>query len=382
MSGGLVVIAGRWIWRSGKKCVNLQKVFQPMTTPHSTTTAATPPTYASLRASLAKGIAPARVYILHGEEGYFTDELVKMFEGLVAEADRDFGLTRLYGPTTDAATIVAAARSIPMLVDKQVVIVKEAQAMRADEVGKLSGYVAAPSPHTVLVVAFRGAQAKGRDLLASARKGGAVVFESKKLRESSLAGTIESMVREKGLTIEPKGVAMLGEYIGTEAARLYNEIDKLALILGKGSMITPEAIERNIGISKDYNNFELVGAVARRDMAAMFTILGYFRANPKGNPTVMTTAALYNFFSGLLIYHFTPSKSPSDKMSALGLKWQGQLRDYEAGARNYNAYITIGIISELRRFDRMTKGVGSRQNEYDLLHNLLYRILTIRGING
>ncbi len=125
-----------------------------------------------------------------------------------------------------------------------------------------------------------------------------------------------------------------------------------------------------------------MGAVARRDMAAMFTILGYFRANPKGNPTVMTTAALYNFFSGLLIYHFTPSKSPSDKMSALGLKWQGQLRDYEAGARNYNAYITIGIISELRRFDRMTKGVGSRQNEYDLLHNLLYRILTIRGING
>ena len=151
---------------------------------------------------------------------------VKMFEGLVAEADRDFGLTRLYGPTTDAATIVAAARSIPMLVDKQVVIVKEAQAMRADEVGKLSGYVAAPSPHTVPGGGVQGRSGQRTRSACVGSQRGAVVFESKKLRESSLAGTIESMVREKGLTIEPKGVAMLGEYIGTEASRLYNEIDK------------------------------------------------------------------------------------------------------------------------------------------------------------
>lgn len=337
-------------------------------------------TYASLRSSLVKGQASGS-YILHGEEGYFIDELVKLFEQLVPETDRDFGLFTFYGPTTDATTIISAARSFPMMTTRQVVIVKEAQAMRADEVNKLSAYLASPSPTTVFVLAFRGAQVKGKDIITSARKGSAVVFESKKLRESNLFAVIESMVKEKGLNIDQKGTAMLSDYIGTDASRLHNEIDKMALVLGKGSMITPEAIERNIGISKDYNNFELVSAIAARDMPRMFTILGYFRSNPKANPTVITTSALYNFFSGLLIYHFTPSKSPSDKMNALGLKWQTQLRDYEAGSRNYNAFITIGIISELRKFDRMTKGVGSRQNEYDLLHNLLYRILTIRGIN-
>lgn len=337
-------------------------------------------TFASLRASLAKGEASG-TYILHGEEGYFTDELIKLFEALVPDSDRDFGLFTFYGPTTNASTILQAARCFPMMVDRQVVIVKEAQAMNANELNRLAPYVAAPVDTTIFVLAFRGAQAKGKDLLAAARKGGATMLESKKLRENNIGSVINTIVKEKGLNIEPKSTAMLSEYIGTDASRLYNEIDKLALILGSGAMITPEAIERNIGISKDYNNFELVTAIARRNMPAMFTILEYFRANPKGNPTVLTTAALFNFFSGLLIYHFTPSKSPRDKMEAMGLKWQGQLADYEAGARNYNAYMTIGIISELRSFDRMTKGVGSRQNEYDLLHNLLYRILTIRGIS-
>lgn len=336
-------------------------------------------TFPMLRNDVAHGRL-ANSYILHGEEGYFIDELVKLFEGLIPEADRSFGLFTFYGPTTDAATIIAAARSFPMMLERQVVLVKEAQAMRADQVNKLAAYLAQPSASTVFVIAFRGAQAKGKDLLAAARKAGTVVFESKRLRESSVGPTIQSIVKEKGLNIEPRGTELLAEHVGTDASRLYNEIDKLATLLPQGSMITPEVIERNIGISKDYNNFELVSAIAARDMPRMFKILAYFRANPKNNPTALTTAALFNFFSGLLIYHFTPSKSPSDKMGALGLKWQGQLRDYEVGARNYNAFLTIGIISELRAFDRMTKGVGSRQNEYDLLHNLLYRILTIRGL--
>lgn len=336
-------------------------------------------TFASLRASLAKGQASG-TYILSGEESYFTDELVKLFEALVPEADRDFGLFTFYGPTTDAAAIVAAARSFPMMVERQVVIVKEAQAMSAGDIDKLAPYIASPSPTTVFVLVFRGAKSKGKELSSAAKKGGAVMFEAKKLRDYNIGGVIEQIVREKGLNIEPKSTAMLAEYVGVDASRLYNEIDKLAMLLGAGAMITPEAIERNIGISKDYNNFELVSAIALRDMSRIFKIIRYFRSNPKNNPTVMTTAALYNFFSGLLIYQFTPSKSPSDKLAALGLKNNYQLRDFEAGARNYNAYMTIGIISELRAFDRMTKGIGSRQNEYDLLHNLCYRILTIRGL--
>ncbi len=334
-------------------------------------------TFPALRRQIkARQLAP--VYLLHGEEGYFIDELVKEFEELVPEEERDFNLYTLYAPESGVETVMDVCRRYPMMAEYQVVIVKEAQAIRADMLNKLHNYVSNPTPTTILVISCRGAQAKGKDLLAAVKKNG-VIFESKKLSEKNILPAISELIKEKQLNIEPKALSMLRDYIGTDLSRLYNEIGKLALILGPGAMVTPEAIERNIGISKD-NNYELIDAINIRNAAKTFAIVEYFRNNPKNNPTVMTVSSLFNQFSNLLIYHYTKDKSPSGYMDALGFKSPWALKVYETASRNYNVRQTIEIITAIREFDVKSKGLGSRQNEYSLLKDLIFHILTARGI--
>lgn len=326
---------------------------------------------------VSRDLAP--VYLLHGEEGYYIDRLVEDFENLVPEEDRDFNLYTLYAPESGVETVMDVCRRYPMMADRQVVIVKEAQAIRADLLNRLHLYAEHPTPSTVLVISCRGAAAKGKELLAAVKKNG-VIFESKKLNERNIIPAISDLISEKKLNVDNKALMMLRDYIGTDLSRLYNEIDKLALILGPGAMITPEAIERNIGISKDYNNFELIDAINTRNAVKIFRIVDYFTSNPKNNPTVMTVSTLFNHFSNLLIYHYTRDKSTSGYMDALGFRNSWQLRPYEAGARAFNVRQTIEIISAIRRFDAGTKGIGSRQNEYALLHDLMFHILTARGV--
>lgn len=339
------------------------------------------PTFSELKRQLAARVKLAPVYLLHGEEGYYIDELVKDFEALVPEEERDFNLYVLYAPESGVETVMDVCHRYPMMAQRQVVIVKEAQAVRADQLNKLHSYVERPNETTVLVISCRGAQAKGKELLAAVKKNG-VIFESKRLSERNVVPVINDLIKEKGLNVDPKALAMLRDYIGADLSRLYNEIGKLALILGPGAMVTPEAIERNIGVSKDYNNFELVDAIVSRNPAKAFAIVEYFRNNPKNNPTVMTVSSLFNQFSNLLIYHYTRDKSQSGYMDALGMRNAWGLRVYEVAARNYNVRQTIEIISAVREFDARSKGIGSRQNEYDLLKDLVYRILTARGIIG
>lgn len=335
-------------------------------------------TFPQLKQQIAKrNLAP--IYLLHGEEGYFIDELVKMFEELLPEEERDFNLYTLYAPESGMDAVMDVCHRFPMMASHQVVIVKEAQAIRADSLNKLHHYAERPNPSTILVISCRGAQAKGKELLAAVKKNG-VIFESKKLTERNILPAISDLIQEKQLSVDPKALAMLRDYIGTDLSRLYNEIDKLAMILGPNARITPEAIERNIGISKDYNNFELIDAVNARNAAKVFTIVEYFRNNPKNNPTVMTVSSLFNHFSNLLVYHYTADKTPSGYMDALGFRQTWQLRNYEAGARAFNVRQTIEIISAIREFDTRSKGIGSRQNEYDLLRDLAFRILTARGV--
>lgn len=335
------------------------------------------PTYSDIKKSLSTG-NPAPVYILHGEEGYYTDELIKCFESSVPEPERDFNLYILYAPETDADLVMSTCRRYPMISDRQVIILKEAQAARADQINKLHAYASNPNPATTLVICFRGAQAKGKDLIAAVKKNG-VIFESKKLNDKTIGPAVTSIIKELGLNIEDKGLSMLRDYIGTDVSKMYNELNKLAMILGRGAMITPESIERNIGISKDYNNFELVDAIAAKDTAKIFSIINHFRSNPKKNPAIMTVSAVFSYFSNLLMVHFTRDKSPSSLMGVLDLKWPMQLRRYETGIRNYNAYKTIEIISAIRDFDVKSKGIGSRQSEFDLLHQLMYHIVTAPG---
>ncbi len=341
-------------------------------------TATTSPNFSDLLRQIRQGrLHP--VYIIHGEEGFFTDELVKAFESVIPEGERDFNFSVFYAPEVKAETIIGACRRYPMMSDRQLVLVKEAQAARADEINKLHAYVATATPTTVLVICFRGDKAKGKDLLAAAKKHNAVVFESKKPVGRNVDTLITNLVRSKGLNIEPKGLAMLCDYLGTDVSKIYNEINKLAMVLGQGAMVTPECIEVNIGVSKDFNDFELVDAIAARDSAKVFRILAYFRRNPKYCPTARTASNIFSYFAQLLTAQFTRDKSPSSLMAALGLKWDKQLTRFTMGMRNYNAYQTIEIIASIRTFDANIKGVGSRQNEYDLLHALLFRILNARG---
>jgi len=336
------------------------------------------PSFTELSRDIRQGrLGP--LYLLHGEEGFFIDELTKAFEASVPEGERDFNLYIFYAPEGKAETIIEACRRYPMMAQRQVVIVKEAQAARADEINKLHDYVATYNPSTTLVICFRGEKAKGKELLAAARKAAAVIFESKKPTGRNVDSLIISIVRSKGLNIEAKGLAMLCEYLGTDAAKIYNEIDKLAMVLGANAMVTPESIEANIGISKDYNDFELVDAIAVRDTAKAFKIISYFRQNPKNCPAARTASNIFSYFASLLTAQFTRDKSPRSLMETLGLKWDRQLNRFTAGMRNYNAYQTIEIIAALRVFDANIKGIGSRQNEYDLLQALLFKIFNARG---
>lgn len=331
-------------------------------------------TFASLRSDIRHGkLAP--VYVLHGAEGYFIDRLVDDFTAIIDEADRDFNLFTIYGSQQlNPADVIDACRRYPMMADRQVVILKEAQTMRADQLDKLARYVANPTDTTILVVCFRGAAPKGKELMAQA-KHHAIIFESKKLTDRTVTPAITELVKERGLKIEAKSVAMLRDFIGADLAKLYSEVDKLAMILPRGATVTPEAIEANIGISKDYNNFEFSDALAKRDYGRAMEIAAYFKANPKTNPTPVTLSTIFTLFANILVYHLTP---PDRRAAALGIKNEWQLRNLAEAASRYTPSATVQIISALRRFDAQSKGIGSRQNEYDLLRDLIYRIFTAR----
>ena len=333
-------------------------------------------TYPQLRQAIAaRRLMP--IYLLHGEEGYYIDELVKMFESLLPEEERDFNLYTLYGPETGVDTIMDVCQRLPMMAERQVVIVKEAQVIRSDSLNKLHHYALRPNQSTVLVIACRGDKAKGKELLAAIKQNG-VIFESKKVSERNILPVISDLIKEKHMTVDPKSLSMLRDYIGTDLARLYNEIDKLSFILGPGAMITPEAIERNIGVSREYNSFELVDAIAARDPRRVFRILAYFKSNPKAVPLVMATASIFNFFTDLLVAYYTPDRSDAGLMAALGCK-PFALKRIKLGMSRYNALQIVEIIGAIRDFDVKSKGVGSRQNEHELFHQLAYHILSAPG---
>lgn len=333
----------------------------------------------SLKRALATGnIRP--VNILHGEEGYYIDELLKLFEMIIPKDDRDIALTNVYAPEVpNPQAIIDMCRQLPMMTDRQVVIVREAQNVRGDFLDRLAPYVKEPTPTTVLVIASRGEKLKGRELLKSALKDSAVVFESPKVWPSQVPKLITDYIKSKGMSADPKAVGMLGDFVGNNLSQLYNEIDKLAQILGPGAMVTPESVERNIGISKDYNNFELVDAIAARDYAKMMRIVQYFEANPRQNQYPVTVAAVFGFFADMLQAYYTPDRSERGLTEALGLKNSFAVKRIVQGMKNYNARQIIEIIDAVRRYDAMSKGSGSRQDPYRMLADLMYHIISAPG---
>ncbi len=334
-------------------------------------------TYDSIcRQLAAKQFAP--VYLLHGDEGYYIDELVRRFENILSEEEREFNLHVLYAPEVEPGTVMDLCMQYPMMADRQVVILKEAQSVPADRINKLHRYVASPAETTILVICCRGAQARGKELLAAVRAKG-VNFESKKLSDYNAPAVIGAFIKAKGLKADPKALDMLIDYVGTDLSRLYNEIDKLMTALGAGATVTAEAVERNIGMSKDYNNFELVDALAVKDSGKVFRIADYFRSNPKNNPLVVSASTIFSFFADLLAAYYCADKSDNGIMAELKLRWPGQIKRYRAAMQRYNAFQVIEIIAAIRRYDAMSKGVGSRQSDHNLFHDLLFHILTAPG---
>ena len=335
-------------------------------------------TFESLRTQLARR-QYAPIYLLHGEEGYYIDALVKIFEQILPPEERDFNMYTMYAPEVSMDTVMDACRRYPMMSEYQVVILKEAQAINAATLNRLHLYASQPSASTILVICCRGAVAKTKDLIAEIKKNNGVVFLSEKIKEKQVINHIASHIKFKKMNAEPKSLEMLRDYIGTDLSRLYNEIDKLHLVLGDNAMVTPESIERNIGISKDYNNFELIDALAQKDALKAFKIVEYFRLNSKNNPTVLTVTSIFGYFSDLLTLYFAKDKSQANLMAMVGAKWDIQFAKFQHGMRNYNAYQVIEIISAIRDFDAKSKGVGSRQNEYDLLKDLIFHIISAPG---
>lgn len=331
-------------------------------------------TYTALRNALARK-QYSNVYFIHGEEGYYIDELAALFEAILPESERDFNQYTLYAPQTDAATVAEACQRYPMMAERQVVIVKEAQAVPVAWFNKLLPYIETPAPTTVLVIIARGASVKSATLTKSLAKGRAVIFESKRLAPAAVTNTIREFIKEKGLNIDDKALAMLQDYVGSDLSRIYNEIGKMTVALPANAMVTPESVERNIGVSKDYNNFELIAAIARRDVQRIYKMINYFRRDPKNHQPIVTTPLLFNFFANLLTALYAPDKSDRGLMNELGFKWPGQLADIKPGLANYRPWQIIKNISAIRQFDAQSKGIGSRADQFDLFEILIFQLL-------
>lgn len=331
--------------------------------------------------NIKKGdVAP--VYLLMGEEPYYLDRIAGMLEtNVIDEADRDFNQTTFYGAETAVDLLVAAAQRFPVMSDRQLVVLKEAQSMpqAKSQLDALSQYVEHPNPTTILVIIFKGdtLNATSQLMKAAGRNPDVVVFKSQKVKEHNLGGPIKDYCREKGITIDDKATAMLSEFIGNSLVSLFGQIDKLCVALGKdGKRITPDLVERNIGISKDFNNFELTSAIARKDYATCMRIVAHFASNPRQNPTAMTSALLFTFFQKLVICQFAPDKSDRSLMTLLQLKSPYALKDVKTAMPIYNAMQAIKAISAIRNFDTKSKGIGSYQKEYELLKELIFNIIT------
>lgn len=316
------------------------------------------------------------VYYLMGEEAYYIDLIADYIEEhVLTETEKEFNLTIVYGADVDVATIINAAKRYPMMSEYQVVIVKESQSVRNIE--ELVYYLQKPLKSTILVLCHKHGVLDRRKKLAAEIEKVGVLFESKKLKEAQLPAFITSYLKRKGLDIDSKATSMLADFVGTDLSRLTGELEKLVITLPKKqTRITPEQIEYNIGISKDYNNFELRTALIEKDVLKANRIIKYFDENPKNNPIQMTLSLLFGFFSNLMLAYYAPEKSEQGVASFLGLKTPWQAREYLTAMRRYSGVKTMQIIGEIRYTDAKSKGVGnSSLTDGDLLRELVFKIL-------
>ena len=322
------------------------------------------------------------IYVLQGEEPYYIDRLQQLIiDTALTEDQRDFNLTLFYGNNTNVRDVISTCCQYPAFSQYKVVVVREAQLIpklpgHKDDFDIFSSYAERPLASTILVICHKGATLKSKsftDALKANKSG--VIFDSNKVKEGrDLEGLIVNYANSLECNIDHKATSMLADHIGTDIARLFSELDKLAMLTDDNN-ITPELIERNIGISKDFNNFELEDALSRRDAEKAFRIVDYFERNPKNNPLVVSVAILFSFFSNVLLAATARDKSPEGIMAVVGTRSQWRARKFIDAARVYDTRSLINIIAFLRECDTRSKGIGSRQDSYALLKELVYKIL-------
>ena len=314
------------------------------------------------------------IYFLMGEEPYYIDKLSEYIEqNLLSEEEKGFNQTVLYGRDVSIEDIISTAKRYPMMAERQVVIVKEAQDL-TKTIDKLESYAANPMPSTVLVFCYKYKTLDKRKKVTKELAKTGLVYESKKLYENKVGEWISRVLKGKDFTIEPKASAMLVEFLGSDLSKINNELEKLRIVLPKGSMITAKHIEENIGFSKDFNNFELINAIGYRNQLKAYQIAQYFSENEKANPMVVTTSTVFGFFVKLLKYHGLKDRNPKNVATVLGVNHYF-LKDYDVALKNYPMKKVSAIIAALRDIDVKSKGVGANgMPTGDLLKELLFKV--------
>lgn len=318
----------------------------------------------------------APIYLLMGEEDYYIDRISDyIVEKALDENEKEFNLTIMYGLDTDMASVVNNAKRYPMMSEHQVVVVKEAQNLRSWE--ELSFYMQKPLTSTILVFCYKhGTLDRRKKIVAEIEKNG-VVFESKKLKENLLPGFITTYMKRRKMEIDDTAAQLMAEFVGNDLNRLAGELDKLIITMPKDrNRITPVEIERNIGISKDYNNFELKNALITKDTLKANKIVKYFSDNPKSNPLQPTLALLFNYFSNLMVAYYAPERTENGVAAYLGLKSPWLAKEYIAGMKAYTGVKVMNIITQIRLCDARSKGIGNVSlSPGELLRELVYFIL-------
>jgi DNA polymerase-3 subunit delta len=316
------------------------------------------------------------VYLLHGEESYYIDLISDALDAQVlSEAEKGFNLSVFYGKDTDAMQVINAAKRYPMMSDYQLVIVKEAQDLKLDKASdQFLAYCENPLQSTILVLCHKYGKFDKRKKVYKVIEKKGLVFESASIYDNKVPAWIEDFIKAKGYHINPKASALLAEYLGNDLTKVSNEIEKLILNVDKGKEIGAKEIQENIGISKEYNVFELQNAIARRDVVKANQIINYFEANPKANPMVMVMGNLNTWFTKILKYHYVTDKSQLAKELGVNPYF---VKDYDLAAKNYGLGKTFAVISLLREYDLKSKGVDStgHTESGDLMKELIWKII-------
>ena len=334
-------------------------------------------TYEELSTNIAnKQFAP--VYVLMGEEPYFIDKIEEsLIKNVLNDEERDFNQMICYGIDSDPVTIMNAARRFPVMATRRLVVIKEAQHLSKLE--SLVQYVKAPFPSTIFVICHKYKKIDGRTTLLNEAKKTGVIFEAKKIYDNKMPDFIISFMRQRAMDIDVKCAQVLADYLGNDLSRLESETEKLSIIFGDKPVkrITPEIIETNIGISKDFNGFEFVNAIASKDVLRANRIADYFDKNPKANGGQPVLPGVFNYFVNLMICFYSNDKSERGIMQTLHLQWPIQAADYLQGLRNYSAKKVFDVIHEIRLADAKSKGYGatSTLTDGDIYKEMLYRIM-------